>query len=74
MTLKEIKQLENRLNVFLEKLLEPMGRSERRHWAQLYVKGLMLDGDRKSVEPMSARLGVDVQSMSQFVGQSPWEV
>jgi SRSO17 transposase len=74
MTLKEIKQLENRLNVFLEKLLEPMGRSERRHWAQLYVKGLMLDGDRKSVEPMSTRLGVDAQSMSQFVGQSPWEV
>jgi SRSO17 transposase len=74
MTLKEIKPLENRLNVFLEKLLEPMGRSERRHWAQLYVKGLLLDGERKSVEPMSVRLGVDVQSMSQFVGQSPWAV
>jgi len=74
MTLKEIESLEGRLNVFLENLLEPMGRSERRHWAQLYVKGLMLDGDRKSVEPMSARLGVDVQSMSQFVGQSPWQV
>jgi SRSO17 transposase len=74
MTLKEIESLENRLKVFLEKLLEPMGRSERRHWAQLYVKGLILDGDRKSVEPMAVRLGVDVQSMSQFVGQSPWEV
>ena len=60
---------------FLEDLLEPMGRSERRHWAQVYVQGLLLDGERKSIEPMASRItGADVQALRQFVGQSPWAV
>jgi hypothetical protein len=36
--------LEARLMHFLEDLLEPMGRRERRHWARIYVQGLLLDG------------------------------
>ncbi len=64
-----------RLMHFLEDLLEPMGCSERRHWAQVYVQGLLLDGERKSIEPMAARLpGAEVQALRQFVGQSPWTV
>lgn len=60
---------------FLEDLLEPMGRSERRHWARVYVQGLLLDGERKSIEPMASRIeGADVQALRQFVGQSPWAV
>jgi SRSO17 transposase len=52
-----------------------MGRRERRHWAQVYVQGLLLDGERKSIEPMASRLpGADVQALRQFVGQSPWAV
>ena len=52
-----------------------MGRSERRHWAEVYIRGLLLDGERKSIEPMAARLpGADVQALRQFVGQSPWDV
>jgi SRSO17 transposase len=67
--------LEARLMDFLEDLLEPMGRRERRHWAQVYVQGLLLDGERKSIEPMAQRIvGADVQALRQFVGQSPWAV
>lgn len=34
-----------------------------------------MDGDRKSIEPMAQRIdGADVQSLRQFVGQSPWPV
>ena len=52
-----------------------MGRSERRHWARIYLEGLLLDGERKSIEPMCERLvGADVQALRQFVGQSPWAV
>jgi SRSO17 transposase len=52
-----------------------MGHSERRHWAQVYMEGLLLDGERKSIEPMAARIpGADAQALRQFVGQSPWEV
>ena len=60
---------------FLEDLLEPMGRRERRHWARVYIQGLLLDGERKSIEPLASRIaGADVQALRQFVGQSPWAV
>jgi SRSO17 transposase len=67
--------LETRLTDFLEDLLEPLGRRERRHWARVYVQGLLLDGERKSIEPLASRIeGADVQALRQFVGQSPWAV
>ena len=75
MTPQELKALDRRLNSFLGDLLAPMGRSERRHWARLYIEGLLLDGDRKSIEPMASRIpAADVQALRQFVGQSPWTV
>lgn len=49
-----------------------MGRSERRRWAGYYLRGLLLDGQRKSIEPLAQRVGADVQGLQQFVGQSPW--
>jgi SRSO17 transposase len=75
MTRRELKALDRRLMTFLESLLAPLGRSERRHWARVYVQGLLLDGERKSIEPMASRIdGADVQALRQFVGQSPWAV
>jgi len=75
MNTKQLRELDVQLTLFLKELVEPMGRGERRHWAQLYVQGLLLDGQRKSIEPMAAKLpGADVQALRQFVGQSPWEV
>jgi len=67
--------LDKRLDGFLQDLLAPLGRSERRHWAKVYLQGLLLDGDRKSIEPMAERIqGAEVQALRQFVGQSPWAV
>jgi SRSO17 transposase len=41
----------------------------------VYLQGLLMDGGRKSIEPMADRIaGADVQSLRQFVGQSPWAV
>lgn len=75
MTPKTLKALDGRLRQFLEDLTEPMGRSERRRGARVYLEGLLLDGERKSIEPLAARVaGADVQALRQFVGQSPWEV
>jgi len=75
MTPRELKALDRRLTAFLEDLLAPLGRKERRHWARVYVQGLLLDGERKSIEPMASRIpGADVQALRQFVGQSPWAV
>jgi SRSO17 transposase len=41
----------------------------------LYLRGLLEDGKRKSLEPMVARLGedADYQSMQQFLTDSPWD-
>jgi SRSO17 transposase len=50
-------------------------------WAGVYLQGLLIDGERKSVEPLSRRVtlpdGLDVkdkdQALQQFVNQSPWD-
>ena len=42
---------------------------------QVYLRGLLLDGQRKSVEPMAARLGEDGnrQALAHFITTSPWD-
>jgi len=71
---KELQSCRRRLEAFLVELLEPVGRLERRRWGNAYVRGLLLDGERKSIEPMAARLpDGNVQALQQFVGQSPWD-
>ena len=73
MTDAQVERCRKRMDQFLTDLVEPIGRSERRHWAAVYVRGLLLDGDRKSIEPLAARLpDGNVQALQQFIGQSPW--
>ena len=50
-------------------------------WAGVYLHGLLTDGDRKSVEPLSRRVELPdglaskdpEQALQQFVSQSPWD-
>jgi SRSO17 transposase len=50
-------------------------------WAGVYLQGLLLDGERKSVEPLSRRVALPEglaskdpeQALQQFVNQSPWD-
>ena len=50
-------------------------------WAGVYLQGLLLDGERKSIEPLSRRVtlpegltSIDPeQALQQFVNQSPWD-
>jgi SRSO17 transposase len=60
------------LQKFIEPLVADLGRSERRESAALYVQGLLMPGQRKSLEPMAARLRVDSQKLQQFIADSPW--
>jgi len=58
-------------------LAQAVGHADRNVPLRNYCTGLLLDGERKSVEPMAARLAPDhVQSMHEslhhFVAQSPW--
>jgi SRSO17 transposase len=73
MTESEIEKCRRRLEQFLSDPLEPLGRRERRHWSLVYIRGLLLEGERKSIEPMAARLpDGNVQALQQLIGQSPW--
>ena len=55
-------------------MFAPMRRNDQRRWGEVYLRGLMLDGRRKSIEPMAARLrGRHEQCLQQFVNQSPWD-
>jgi SRSO17 transposase len=73
MKAREIERFRLKLEAFLADLVLSMGRKERREHAGEYVRGLLMDGERKSIEPLANRLpDGDIQSLQQFVNQSPW--
>jgi SRSO17 transposase len=71
---RELARVRGRLVAFTGEIFESMRRKDQRRWGECYVRGLMLDGKRKSIEPMAARLADgDEQCLQQFVNQSPWD-
>jgi len=66
--------VDEQLESFVGEVFSSLARKDRRATAGLYVRGLMLDGRRKSMQPMAARLRVDHQRLQQFVTSSPWDV
>ena len=68
---------ERRLQAYLARLAEVVGHADRRERVVGYCTGLLLPGERKSVEPMAARLDpARVSSLHQalhhFVATAPW--
>src|SRR3954463_767811 len=64
---------EGALERWLARFLAALGREAQRRWAPVYLKGLILPGERKSVEPMAARVApADIQQLHHFVSTSPW--
>src|SRR5918912_1822365 len=74
MTPEEIDQVRPRLEAFAADMLGGLARSDQRAKGELYLRGLLLDGKRKSMQPMAERLGVDHQQLQQFVSSSTWSV
>jgi SRSO17 transposase len=58
-----------------EVLAEAMNRPVQMVNGGLYLRGVLEQGKRKSLEPIVARLGeeADYQSMQQFLADSPWD-
>jgi SRSO17 transposase len=64
---------ENELERWLAPFLGRLRRQAQRRWAPFYLKSLLLSGERKSVEPMAARVAPgDTQQLHHFVSASPW--
>lgn len=59
------------LDRWLSPFLEVMGRKTRRAWAPLYLRGLLGPGERKSLQPMAARLGLGGHDQLQHFIASP---
>jgi SRSO17 transposase len=65
---------EKHLERWLTPFLDALGDKRRRQWAPLYIMGLLLPGDRKSMQPISARVAPeDVEQIHHFVGTSSWD-
>ncbi|WP_030443800.1 IS701 family transposase [Actinoplanes subtropicus] len=62
------------LDDFVADVFTPLTRSGWQDRAGYYLRGLMLDGRRKSIQPMAARLaGPNEQALNHFVTNSPWD-
>src|SRR3954462_5262573 len=79
MDAKQLQRLRLDLARYLDDVLPDLGRQGRRPWAELYLRGLLLDGRRKSAGAMAERLRrIDrsdrdyEQGLQQFLSQSPW--
>ena len=73
MTPDEIAGVRPELLDFTAEMLGGLARKDQRAAGELYVRGLLADGQRKSMVPMAGRLGVDHQRLQQFITSSAWD-
>lgn len=69
--------LEKRFERYCDGIVDTLMHADREQPARWYIKGLMLPGERKSVEPMAARVQPQNvrsahQSMHHLVADAPW--
>src|SRR5262250_1377813 len=67
----------HRFTRYVNDLASPLGHRDRHEPLRAYITGLCLPGERKSVEPMAARVDPRHvrgrhQSMHHFVADAPW--
>jgi SRSO17 transposase len=67
-----------RFQAYIEHLSGVVGHADRREPLAAYCTGLLLPGERKSAEPMAARIapgevGAKHQSLHHFVAKAPWD-
>ncbi len=77
MGLHEAKDIESRFARYVEGLVSMIGHADRAGPLHDYCLGLVMPGERKSVEPMAAitapgRTAAQHQSLLHFVGQGGW--
>lgn len=71
---RDIERVRAELDAFVGDVFVSLKRRDQRDKGGLYLRGLMLEGRRKSMQPMGDRLGIDYQQLQQFVSTSPWKV
>src|SRR5712691_2441107 len=77
MVLRKADDSESRFETYAKGLASVIGHEDREGPLRDYCIGLVMPGERKSVEPMAAitapgRVAAQHQSLLHFVGQAPW--
>jgi SRSO17 transposase len=71
-----------RLEAYAERFGPHFNRTRQARWAEVYLRGLIQEGERKSIEPLSRRVSLPSelaaaadpeQALQQFVSQSHWD-
>ncbi|MET8214012.1 IS701 family transposase [Streptomyces sp. NPDC005373] len=70
----EVNRVRAKLALFVADVFASVPRKDQRAKGDCYLRGLMLDGRRKSIQPMAQRLpDGNEQNLQQFVNQSTWD-
>ncbi|MEU1450557.1 transposase, partial [Streptomyces mirabilis] len=70
----EVNRARAKLALFVADVFASVPRKDQRAKGDCYLRGLMLDGRRKSIQAMAERLpDGNEQNLQQFVNQSTWD-
>src|SRR5882724_12744503 len=73
MDVQALRRLKPERDLFLGRYAPLFGREEAQDHANRFVQGLLLGGDRRSVENIAEAIdGCVVRSLQKFIAQSPW--
>ncbi|MEW2570238.1 IS701 family transposase [Streptomyces sp. NPDC047070] len=74
MDVHEVNRVRAKLAFFVDDVFATVPRTDQRAKSDCYLRGLMLDGRRKSIQAMTSRLrDGNEQNLQQFVNQSTWD-
>ena len=71
----------SRLDAYGARFRDAFSLDRPARWCPVYLRGLIQEGERKSIEPLSRRVALPPelavkdpeQALQQFVSQSPWD-
>src|SRR6516162_4110947 len=73
MNARQLQRLKPELNLFLDRFAPCFGHDGHELHARQFVQGLLLGGDRRSVENIAEAIdGGVVRSLQKFIGQGQW--
>lgn len=74
LTPRDVRGLLDRLATYHAHFAPVFARCDQARWAEIYLRGLLSDCERKSIEPMALHLGVPIRPLQHFISQSTWSI
>jgi DDE superfamily endonuclease len=70
---RDVEALSMHLETYATQFLHTFARADQAQWAYRYLRGLLSDLPRKSIEPIALAFGLKIRAMQAFISESPWE-